>query len=251
MGWIYLVESEESASHLETMSDQSPIAKLTPIVKQSSYLECIPDTFQELKYGMTSKPLSQENSEPSTLLSAASRNYVKTLVLQEMEKAWQESEADCFSRSCAWPKKSSPSSYSLKTSQQLRAEGDFELLEKLPRWGMIVDGVLYPLKALEQCTKEKDGFYWPATKAIAYLTYATPCASQANKPIREPSPSRQKKEHGEDIQDSVGRLNPSSIGKKLCPKWVSVLMGFPITWLDLDPSVMLWYHNKLKRRSKS
>jgi hypothetical protein len=51
-------------------------------------------------------------------------------------------------------------------------EAVFALLEKLPKWGMIVDGVLYPLRPLERCTKEidssllpKDGRLWMTPKA--------------------------------------------------------------------------------------
>ena len=32
------------------------------------------------------------------------------------------------------------------------------MLEKLPKWGMIVDGVLYPLHPLERYTNAKGGF---------------------------------------------------------------------------------------------
>jgi len=276
--WIYLVCStdltysqELPESHLpyENIATQNITVKSTHIVKQSSYQEWQLETSTTPPSGMISKPFSQENSEPSTLLSAASRNHVRTSALQDMEGAWKESEADYFSRSCDWPKKSSPSSYFLKTSRQSQAEGDYELLEKLPKWGMTVDGALYPLHPLEHFIDAKGGSYWPTPQAraqtdtpserkrhtpcleTAVKMYATPTASQANKPIRQPSPSRQKGEHGDDIQDSIGRLNPSNIGKKLCPKWVSVLMGYPITWLDLEVSVMPWFLSKSKKRSKS
>src|SRR5690606_36328597 len=63
---------------------------------------------------------------------------------------------------------------------------------------------------------------------------ATPTASQASKPIRKPSPSTQNSKHGENIQDSIGRLNPEMIGKKLSPLFVELLMGYPIRWTDLN-----------------
>ena len=76
---------------------------------------------------------------------------------------WGESEAYFFSRSCAWPKKSSPRSYSLKTSAQSE-HGDWtELSKKLPKSGMTVDGVCYPLQTLELTTKENDGSVWLGT----------------------------------------------------------------------------------------
>ena len=95
----------------------------------------------------------------STLLSAGLPNdHARTSALQDMEKAWKESEADYFSRSFAWPKKSSPNSYSWKTCQQLPFVGDCESLEKLPKWGMIVDGALYPLRRSEPLHKRERWF---------------------------------------------------------------------------------------------
>lgn len=85
--------------------------------------------------------------------------------LQAMESAWKASEADYFLRSCVWPKKSSPSSYSLKTCQTSAQKGDFASLEKLPKEGMIVAGVLYPLRKLEHRISVKGGSYWPTPRA--------------------------------------------------------------------------------------
>ncbi len=116
--------------------------------------------FIERQYGMMSKHLEQENpNSPKVSISssAGSRDPAKESALQDMEKAWKMSEADYFSRSCAWPKKSSPSLYFWKTSPLFPQEVGYESLEKLPKWGMIVDGVLYPLHPWEPCIVEKDG----------------------------------------------------------------------------------------------
>ncbi len=155
----------------------------------------------------------------------------KTSAVQELEKAWKESEADFFSRSYAWPKKSNPRSYSLRTYLPLAAEGDFKSLEKLPNWGMIVGGVLYPLRALEQCTKEKDGSSWQNRKT---KMIATPRAS-VGLTIVQPCPSAREGKHGEKTVESIGRLNPELIGKKLCPMFVESLMGYPTMWTGLKP----------------
>jgi hypothetical protein len=191
------------------------------------------------------KLLNQKDSKLSTSSSAASRDHAKTSVLQELERAWQESEAAFFTRSFAWPKKSSQSFYSLKMSVPSQGEVDLPLPESLPKWGMIVDGVLYPLRALERYTVAKDFSCWPTPKM------ATPCASQANKPIRQPSPSRIKKEHGEDLQDSIGRLNPESIGKRLSVEFVECLMGYPFKWTNCERWAIQYVHSKSKKRSKS
>lgn len=215
-------------------SIQLPTVKLTNTARQFCSQECTVGLCKIAQYGMTLElcPLRSLWPFPQSI-SYMVASPAKTSAAQDLAKAWKASEADYFSRSCAWPKKSSPRSYSLKTCPQSQAEGDFASLEKLPRWGMIVDGVLYPLQALERYTKESDG-----------SCYATPTASQASKPIRAPSPTRQNGTHGEDLQDSIGRLHPESIGKKLCPRWVSILMGYHITWTDLEPWAMQWFQNK-------
>ncbi len=291
--WIYLkdcrslAESVVSTLRSEDGCNQSPTAKSSHTAKVFSCKECKKGICPKHQYGMILEPSTLRRFRKSTQMisissTEASRNCAKISALQAVEQAWKESEADYFSRSCAWPKKSSPSSYSLKMSQPSLVEAVFELLEKLPRWGMNVDGVLYPLRPLEPCTEEKGGSCWPTPQARAQtdtpserkrhtpclesavmmwptpaardwkdsgmehsaqnrkspclpaaVMMATPTASQASKPIRAPSPSRAHGEHGEDLQDSIGRLNPESIGKRLCPKWTSVLMGYPPGWSSL------------------
>ena len=134
-----------------------------------------------------------------------------------MEKAWQESEVDYFTRSFAWPKRSSPSSYLLKTSNQLPQEVDYKSLEKLPKWGMIVDGVLYPLHPLEQYMKEKGGSYWPTPMARA----APDCQSERKR--RTPS-----------LECILNQKN-GTFGLKTNPVFLEWLMGYQIEWTELNP----------------
>ena len=247
--------------------DPLHIAKSTLTVRECSYQEWPMNHLLRRLSGTTLKPC-ELSIYAGPLISPMADFPARTLAVQELEKAWQESEADYFLRSCARPKKSSPHSYSLKTCQPSQAEEAFRSLVKLPKWGMIADGVLYPLQALERYTSAKGGSYWPTPQARSQTdtpsernrhtpcletqvkVYATPTASQANKPIRAPSPSREKGEHGEDLQDSVGRLHPENIGKKLCARWVSSLMGYPTTWTDLEAWVIPWFLNKRKKRLK-
>lgn len=268
--WIYLKDCRFSAGSGELTWDsesgcnQSHTVKSSHTAKASSCKECRKGICPKRQYGMIYEPSTLRRLRKSTQMilkssTEASRNCARTSVLQVVEQAWKESEADFFSRSCAWPKKSSPNSYSLKMSQPSLVEAVLESLEKLPRWGMIVDGVLYPLHPLEHCIEERDGSYWstPAAKdwkdsgmepsaqtrkspclpaaVMRGVFLATPTASQASKPIRAPSPSRANGDHGEDLQDSIGRLSPESIGKKLSVQFVELLMGYPDRWTDLNP----------------
>lgn len=295
MVWIYLVASEEFHSGSEITLSQSLIAKSTHIVKEYSYPEFPTDLSLMPQSGITSQHCLMIREHGHDVILSMLDFHVKISVLQDLEKAWLESEADYFSRSLDCVAKLSQDLSFWKTCQPSLFEEEQKWSDKLPRWGMIVDGALYPLRPLEPSTKEKDGSFWPTPQARAqtdtpaerkrntpcletqvklYATptaqdwkkrgpnshhqglweqirFATPTASQANKPIRNPSPSRMDGTHGEDLQDSIGRLNPESIGKKLCLRWVSLLMGYQTKWTDLEPSVMQWYLSKSKKRLKS
>jgi len=290
--WIYLEcldqstsfqESQESQPPLETIAKPSPTASLTPTVKQSCSLEWQVMTSTTLPSGITLQPCREGNlKELLTLSSAASRNdHVRTLALQERERDWKASEADYFSRSCAWPKKSSPSSYSLKMFQLLQAEGDFESLEKLPKWGMIVDGVLYPLRPLERYIVARGGSCWLTPSTMDHLPVRTGEAldrsmrrgsknyrktsgrlnEQVVYPQMFPTPkARDWKDSGSEPSAQrrhspslpiVVNMNQSMNGKKLCPRWVSLLMGYPAMWIELNVWAMQWFLSRRKKRSKS
>lgn len=196
-----------------------------------------------------------------------------------MEKAWKESKADYFSRSSGCVAKLSHDSSSWRMYQPLLQEADQEWLEKLPRWGMTVGGVLYQLRPLEHCTDARDGSYWLTPSTMDHLPvregealenalyrgkerkskrkvsgrlneqvvypqmFPTPTVRDATR-NKGGSPSDCRRNTPNlptailfaiPTEENVGRLNPEMIGKKLCPKWVSVLMGFPTTWTDLEP----------------
>src|SRR5689334_18933460 len=120
--------------------DPSPIVKLTPIVKESCSVIYPTDHSLMHQYGMISRRcrMMGEIGQESTSFTAVF--LVRTLALQEMEKAWQESKADYFSRSCGWPNKSSQNSYSLRMYQISPTKVVTGYLPQYPRWGMIVDG---------------------------------------------------------------------------------------------------------------
>lgn len=243
--WIVLMECRsfqvlgESTLPLNDGCGHQFIVRLTLTAKACFCPECKMKILIDHQYGTILKLLDLQESRNSpkrlTSSSAGSRDCAKTSVLQELEKAWQESEADYFSRSCAWPKKSSPNSYSLKTSQPSQQEGDFKSLDRLPKWGMIVDGVLYPLHPLEHYTKEKGGFFWPTPRASDYKRQDSPCER------RRQSPSLTTK-----MNMFYGKKN-----QRINLRWIEWLMGYPSEHTQLKPWVMQWYRLKLKKRLKS
>ncbi len=268
---IYLAESGESVSDLKDGSKQLPIVKSMCIVEQSFFPECTKDLFVKLLSGTMSKPLNQDQLNQKSI-SYFLDSHAKILALQELKKAWKESEADCFSRSFAWPKKSSPLSYSLKMCQQLQQEADLELLEKLPKWGMIVDGVLYPLHPLEHITKERDGSYWLTPTTMDTLPIRKDNAlenalyrgkerkykrkvsgrlnEQVSYPQMWPTPiasvrgaRKNQNGHHYTLQDAVG-------SGKLNPEWIEWLMGYNLGWTELELWVIPWFRARSKKRSK-
>ena len=256
MVWIYLAESAAYPLPCHNGSDQLPTAKSTPIVREYFYLnlkmvDCIVPQF-----GMIYEPLPFMEPEISWIFSTVA-SPARGSALQDLEKAWQMSEADYFSRSCAWPKKSSQSLYFWKTSPLYPQEVGYESLEKLPKWGMIVGGVLYPLLPLEHHTKEIGGSYWP-----------TPCARDWKDSGMEPSGKRR---HTPGLPVAVHMFPAPDAGAigagknqnghhftilnavgsgKLNPIFVEWLMGYGEGWTELSAWAIQWFLSKRKKRSK-
>src|SRR3990167_6884847 len=279
--WIYLaclMDSTSSLDMVESLWDSkngcapSHIVKLSDTHKEFFCLECSMAHCQQHPSGTMSSP---SMVDPSKVMSISSSGgfHAKILAVQEMERAWEESEAACFSRLSGLPKNAAQSLSFWKMSQPSVLEAGKLWGKSWPESGMIVDGRLYPLRKSVPLIYERDGSYWPTPKARDWHDngtspsemkrnspslpamplrglLATPTASQASKPIRAPSPSRMNGTHGEDIQDSVGRISPPLIGKKLNVLFLEWMMGLPFNHTELKPSVMVWFQIKSKKRLK-
>jgi hypothetical protein len=153
----------------------------------------------------------KSTKEKSTLSTEDS--LARTLVLQEMESAWAESEVDFSLKLSGLQKKFSQVSFSLKMSQQLELEDYIELSKNLPSFGMTVDGRLYLPKKLELRTLEKGGSFWPTPMASDFKAGWGPGDKNRSSPR---------------LQTVVGgRLNPT---------WVEWLMNYPTGWTELKLS---------------
>ena len=228
MGWIYLAESEGILSHLESGSRPSLIVKQTDTLSLSCYHVWQTDQLKKLQSGTTCPHLDL-NISTCPSISSSQDFPAKISALQALEQAWEESEAAFFSRSCAWPKNSSPRSYSLKTSQQSEHEDWTELSKNLPKQGMTVGTIFYPLLMWERRTKESDGFLW-----------LTPTAEETGRcPFK--SYRRYLNQQVQIKEGKRGHLNPT---------WVEWLMGFSSGWTELNDLGIQWFRNKHKRRSK-
>ncbi len=241
MAWISLVESAESVLRLENGLDQSHIAKSILIVKKYCCVEWHTGIYKPLQFGMTCEH-SIKNQGHFLLAQSISFTqgfHARISVLQEMEKAWAESEVSYSMRLLDCPNPLILHSFFSKTCPLSLEEVELKLSGRLPKWGTIVDGVLYQHNIPIHHSCEKDGSYWP-----------TPTASQAAKPIRKPSPTRLKKKHGYDLQDKIGEKYPELIGQKINVQFLEWLMGYPLNWTEVEHWEIQSFPNKQKQPSK-
>jgi hypothetical protein len=263
MAWTYFLASEDLPSDSRLGSVPLPTARLIPSAKECCYLECLMEVFRLAPSGTISKRWREANLEELSILCMEDFP-ARTSAVRAMEKAWQESEADCFSRSFAWPKKSSPLSYSLRTSQPSPAEEESESLEKLPRWGMTVDGALYPLRPLERGIEESGISYWPTPRAVM-TGNLSPNRCNDKFPNLEtvmsqrmwPTPKASDGKRGGKFDESKRHCAslPATVkektGYRMNLPWLEWLMMYPIGWTELKPWAMQWFRDRRKRRSKS
>ena len=264
MAWIYLADTEESPSPCPNGCGPLHTVKSKSIVRGSCYPKWTGGTSQELQFGITCKHSTGISYPLVTSYMVVS--HAKTSLLQELEEAWQVSEVDFFMRSCGWPKKSDPDSYSLKTSLESGKRHSIPLSGNWPISGTIADGVLYPLKPLGHLTKGKDGSFlqnkwatptvqdaknnggpsqWNRNSAplnVQVQKFPTPtCMDAANKPRgpRKPHPGG-------------GQKPPllSVVGDKLNPDWVELLMGLPVGWTKLTPWIQGWFQTPGRKAGK-
>ena len=157
MAWIYFQEVEDSQRRL------SPGAVLSPIVKSSQELnacccqEWPEENSAEHRFGMTCA-LCGGTCCP-TWTSSPADSHAKTLVVQEMERAWLASEAGLYSKSSASLASADPDSYSWKTFQLSLFGGSTEFSWESMRWGMMRDGLLFqPQRWAPRILENESGF---------------------------------------------------------------------------------------------
>jgi hypothetical protein len=240
--WIYLEcstdyhcsqESEALISHSETTCDQSRIAKSIPIVKGCCFPEWQVGNSIMPPSGTILKHSTEKVWKLSTLSSAASRNYARTLVLQDMEKVWQESEAAYSMRSLESLMKLSPDGFFWKMSQLLRPAEALTWSHKLPKWGMILDGLLSRLLPWERYTKGNGGFCLP-----------TPTAREA------PDCKAERKRDSPSLNCILNIMNGTN-SLKTNPRYLEWMMSYRLGWTELERWVIPYVQSKSKKRLKS
>jgi hypothetical protein len=232
MAWIYLAGLAELQRPFRDTPIPSRIAKTTDTHNRSSYLEWLQATFPKHQSGMTLEHLEAIWFHPLTLSTEDSP--AKTLAVQDLERAWKESEADYFLRSQGSLARYDHDSCSWKMFQLL-IDGEETLSSELwPTSGMTVDGTCYPLRMWARITDEKDGGCWPTPRG------------RDDRRIKVYANSGN---HG-DLNQEVAKSNPELIGGQLNPTWVEWLMGYPGEWTASEDWAMRWCRPRRVKRLK-
>jgi hypothetical protein len=274
MPWIYLPELVASHSHSKIGLDRLPTASETFTVFQSCLRECEVATSLLPRYAQMFASFRAVISERLTLSQPDSP--ARTSALQEMARAWKESEVDFSSRCVAWSKKSSPVSSSWKTCQPLELVVFLKSSTHLQLWGMTVGGRVSLPQKLEPRTLEKGGFYLPTPSSqmagegplLESLTSkdgtpAKPGQRAYNPKTRKhvqvtlnryvqmwPTPTSRDWKSGSMGTQGNSRPLSEEIGGQLNPMWVEWLMEFPLGWTELSPSAMQSFQRKPEKLLK-
>ena len=234
MVWISSVESEGSRSLSETGCDLLPTAKSTPFVKESSSVEWPPPPCVWPLSGMTLPLLEGINSTVQSI-SFTEAFRARILASLETDRAWRESAVAYSKRSLGCVSTLSRNSSFWKMYLPLLPEEELTWLGELPKWGMTVDGALFPLRPLELFIFVNDGSYWP-----------TLTASDAK---RGTSPPSQRKRDNPGLLCEIN-IRLKTHNKKVNLAWLEWFMMYPIGHTELAPWAMQWYQNKRAKRSK-
>ena len=236
MSYIYLQEQgEESLAGCFSDIPQSVLLRLNLIAEESCSNGNKTESCQSSQSGMMSAH-STEHLGEEKLMSFAGDSLAKTSVVQGGGQDCKEIGADCGEKWQGSLAKYNPATSSWKTAQFLLFEDSTESLEILPKWGMMQDGVLYPLEPAAHLTEENASGSLPTPRA---------------------SVSRQKKFYIR--KNAMGNLEelPSLpkyqhlSGKLINPEWMEWLMGWPIGWAALKPLGMDKFQLWRQQHSKS
>lgn len=217
---------------------------------------CAPDkmtAFSRLsRFGMTFKPLTENlGAELLTWYLGVSR--AKTSALPEKVQASPESDQVCGPTWRGSLAKYDPVSLSWKTVQ-LCLLGDSELSSVIwPRSGMTACGECWELPMLERTIKGTGSGLWQTPVADDLVNRKDGKWNSRGEPklsaqvMQWPTPNAMYATNDLTLQCSGdGRKKPNKLGWAMAesgetgllnPTWVEWLMGWPLGWTDLKPSV--------------
>ena len=212
MSWHFLQE-QEAVCWADHNLDGAPDAllRLIPTLDNVYWRDNETDVWSGSQYGTTLRHSMGATGEAQSISSAVDSPAKIYLPLDgggelpvrkvDYGNKWRELSVRFDLGSCSW-----------KTHRCLWSEDLEPLSVTFPRWGMILDGVLWERITQELITSEIGSGYWPTPTAHN--------SKEGNYPAER------------------NRKTPtlaSRVGGKLNPTWVEWLMGWPHDWTNLEP----------------
>lgn len=257
MGWICFQATVESVEHSGRGCEQWRIVKSSNTATAFLCPKCHEVGLTELQSGMTCERCG-ENTSAHRLTLSQEASPARTLALQEMERAWTESEADYSSKSLGLLASFDRASCSWKTSQASLFEELTELPQNWPRMGMWDATGFYPLTMWERRTSAKESGLLPTpiasdadkdpTDSLSRMVrlWPTPAARDYRSPGSKEGYGRRTAAGHQQALNEEAVHREGLIGGQLNPEWVEWLMGLPIGATELEP----WATELCPRRQK-
>ena len=258
MSWHYLVvQGEESSEAVCSGGEPLPPLKSKTIHAEFYYNGKLMDSYLDSLSGTISGHLTEPHGEDELTLSAVD-SHVRTFQLPEVERESAERGQGSGQKCHGLLAKYDRNTHSLRIPQTCLFGEEPALLKTLPKWGMTVDGELYPLQISGLIMSGKESGLWPTPNAwdgrrgprseenLRTKNHQINLITAIKMKERETFPTPNARDW-KDSRTAGNRKSPglgviahsgTSSGGSLNPDWVEWLMGWPIGWTDLKPSVM-------------
>lgn len=245
MSWSYsLALVEEFSAQCFSDTGLSALLNTTHTPNQFYWPDKTTEHSRLSRFGMMSEPLMEIRGE-ELLMWFLEGFRARTSALPEAGPDWTAKGQGYGEKWLGLLGKYDPDSCSLRTVQLSLLEDLIESSPTLPRWGLMLDGELYPQPIPALCTEENESGYWPTptvcgnhnrkgasatsgdglATAVKKRIWPTPCAS-ASKGSSQASLVR--KDGKDRSKDRLDHAVMASDNGQLNPEWVEWLMGWPI-----------------------
>lgn len=223
------------------------------------------------RFGMTFAPLT-ENLGAELLMWWRADFLAKTYQSPETGPDWTAKGQGYGEKWRGLLAKYDPATHSLKTAQLSLLEDSMSSSPTLPRWGLMLDGELYPQPIPALITEENESGYWPTptTQDNVQIRGVGAAAKAKNRgttlsgavkmwptetatAYKGWSPNHNRASSDDRLDYSVEREifqhGQQTPPKRLNPDWVEWLMGWPIGHTELKPLATAKYQEWQQQHS--
>jgi hypothetical protein len=217
MSWSYsLVQVEEYSAACCSDTELSALLSTTPTPDQFYWPDKTTEHSRLSRFGMTCVPLTASHGE-ALLTWYLAGFHARTSALQEVGPDWTAKGQGYGEKWLGLLGRFDPDSCSLKTAQLSLLEDLTACCPTLPRWGLMLDGELYPQPIPALCTDEKESGFLPTPSG---------CSNHGSNHVAG------------RLDEWGGSSNPwrgTEIGKISCPAFEEWVMGWPVQFTALTP----------------